>query len=131
MYADTSQQVNCMRIQVNKSTVCGYKSTSQLYADTSQQVNYMRIQVNKSTVCGYKSTSQLYADTSQLYADDTQVYLNFNVTNTNDQKIALKKIEACVEEIRIWMIQHKLMMNDSQTEFIVIISIGKIQQGHY
>ena len=120
-----------MRIQVNKSTVCGYKSTSQLYADTSQQVNYMRIQVNKSTVCGYKSTSQLYADTSQLYADDTQVYLNFNVTNTNDQKMAQKKIEACVEEIRIWMIQHKLMMNDSQTEFIVIISIGKIQQGHY
>ena len=60
----------------------------------------------------------------QLYADDTQVYLNFNVTNTTDQKMALKKIEACVEEIRIWMIQHRLMMNDSKTEFIVIISIG-------
>ena len=60
----------------------------------------------------------------QLYAGDTQVYLNFNVTNTNDQKMALKKIEACVEEIRIWMIQHRLMMNDSKTEFIVIISIG-------
>ena len=59
----------------------------------------------------------------QLYADDTQVYLNFNVTNTNDQKMALKKIEGCVEEMGIWMIQHRLMMNDSKTEFIVIISI--------
>ena len=37
----------------------------------------------------------------QLYADDPQVYLNFNVTNTNDQKMALKTKEACVEEIRI------------------------------
>ena len=37
----------------------------------------------------------------QLYADDTQVYLNFNLTNTNDQKMALKKIEACVEEISL------------------------------
>ena len=60
----------------------------------------------------------------QLYADDIQVYINFNVTNTNDQKMALKKIEGCVEEIRIWMVQHRLMMNDSKTEFIVIISIG-------
>ena len=59
----------------------------------------------------------------QLYADDTQVYINFNITNSNDQKIALKKIEACVEEIPIWIIQHRLMMNDSKTEFIVIISI--------
>ena len=38
--------------------------------------------------------------------------------------MALKKIEACVEEIRIWMIQHRLMMNDNNTKFIVIISIG-------
>ena len=62
----------------------------------------------------------------QLYADDTQVEvcINFNVTNTSNQEMALKKMEACVEEIRIWMIQHKLMMNDSKTEFIVIISFG-------
>ena len=52
------------------------------------------------------------------------LYQNFYVTNTNDQKLALKKIEAYVEEIRIWMIQHRLMMNDCKTEFIVIISIG-------
>ena len=37
---------------------------------------------------------------------------------------AQKKIEARVEEIRIWMIQHRLMMNDSKTEFIVINIIG-------
>ena len=39
----------------------------------------------------------------QLYADDTQVEvcLNFNVTNTSNQEMALKKIEACVKEMRI------------------------------
>ena len=30
----------------------------------------------------------------QLYADDTQVYLNFNGTKIDDQKMALKKMEA-------------------------------------
>ena len=46
------------------------------------------------------------------------MYLNFNVTN--------KMIEACAccfEEIRLRMIEHKPVMNDSETGFIVIIPI--------
>ena len=43
-----------------------------------------------------------------------------------DQQTALARIPACIEEIRIWMILHKLMMNDSKTEFVIVVSSGSV-----
>ena len=60
----------------------------------------------------------------QLYADDTQVYITFKVDSIIDQQTALARIQACIEEIRIWMILHKLMMTDSKTEFVIVVSSG-------
>ena len=40
----------------------------------------------------------------QLYADDTQIYVTFNVDDNIDRKIALTKIEKCIAEIRAWMV---------------------------
>ena len=52
-----------------------------------------------------------------LFADDTQIY--FICKNTNESKI---KIEKCVDEIREWMVQNKLVLNDNKTEVIHIRS---------
>ena len=52
-----------------------------------------------------------------MYADDTQVYLSFK--NCNSQA-ALKKLEQCINEIRQWMKDNFLKLNDSKTEFLVI-----------
>ena len=64
----------------------------------------------------------------QLYADDTQVYITFKVDSIIDQQTALTRIQACIEEIRIWMILHKLMMNDSKTEFVIVVSSGSVDK---
>ena len=54
-----------------------------------------------------------------IYADDTQIYLSCDVSNSDD---ALKRLELCVSDIRDWMAKHKLKLNDDKTEFIVISS---------
>ena len=51
-----------------------------------------------------------------LYADDTQLYTSFK---PKDSAEALDKIEACIEEIRQWMEQNFLKLNDSKTEFVM------------
>jgi hypothetical protein len=52
-----------------------------------------------------------------LYADDTQVYLAFPPCSESD---ALKKLELCLEEVRLWMAKNYLKLNDSKTNFMVL-----------
>ena len=54
-----------------------------------------------------------------IYADDTQIYLSFNV---NESQSAVQNLEICISEIKSWMIKHKLKLNDDKTEFITISS---------
>ena len=52
-----------------------------------------------------------------MYADDTQVYLGFK--NCNSQS-ALEKLEQCIGEVRQWMKDNFLKLNDSKTKFSVL-----------
>jgi hypothetical protein len=54
-----------------------------------------------------------------IYADDTQIYVAFE---SDDPKQALDKLNACLRDIRSWMIQNKLKINDSKTEFLILAS---------
>jgi len=54
-----------------------------------------------------------------IYADDTQLYLSFKV---DESMHAIQKLENCILEIRSWMANHKLKLNDDKTEFITISS---------
>ena len=58
----------------------------------------------------------------QLYADDTQIYITFRIDDLEDQHAARLKIEACIAEIRAWMIIHRLKLNDDKTEYIFTVS---------
>jgi hypothetical protein len=52
-----------------------------------------------------------------MYADDTQVYVSFNA---KDSSIAIRRMHDCIEEIRIWMSNNHLKMNNAKTELLLI-----------
>ena len=65
-----------------------------------------------------------------LYADDTQVYLEFD---TDDEEEALKRLEDCLQDVRIWMAKNSLKLNERKTDFIVLGSkhgLIKSSTGH-
>ena len=57
--------------------------------------------------------------TCHCYADDTQIYLSF-CPNTPSEDHCISVLETCIEYIRTWMLQNKLMLNDKKTELLVI-----------
>ena len=54
-----------------------------------------------------------------MYADDTQIYLSFNKTNC---ELSLDKLEHCISDVRKWMNDNFLKLNDSKTEFLIVQS---------
>lgn len=52
-----------------------------------------------------------------LYADDTQIYFAFDVHSHNPDLSAVKQ---CFQDIKTWMTNNFLKLNDDKTEFIDI-----------
>ena len=52
-----------------------------------------------------------------FYADDTQLYLSFKISNTDEIPQVLLQLEKCITEICAWMLQNKLMINDLKTVY--------------
>ena len=55
------------------------------------------------------------------YADDTQLYMTMDNSN-NNRRDGLARIQLCESEIKEWMNQNMLKLNDDVTEFIVFTS---------
>ena len=55
-----------------------------------------------------------------LYADDTQVYIAFCAASKSDTDSAVRKINARVADIRTWMIQNRLQLNNSKMEALLV-----------
>ena len=55
------------------------------------------------------------------YADDTQLYMTMDHSN-NNWRDGLVRIQLCVSEIREWMNQNMLKLNDDKTGLIVFTS---------
>ena len=55
-------------------------------------------------------------------ADDTQLYMyvSFCPDSSPAQDQAIKAIENCIADVRAWLVSHRLMFNDSKTEFLII-----------
>ena len=72
------------------------------------------------------------------YADDSQLYISFSPKAHSGQADAVASIEHCIQDIRQWMSQDKLLMNDAKTELLLIstrqqlakITIDGITVGH-
>jgi hypothetical protein len=57
---------------------------------------------------------------AHLYADDTQLYLPFSLTEEDSVRVVLQ-MEDCCEDTRGWMTQNKLKLNEDKTEVLVIL----------
>ena len=57
---------------------------------------------------------------SHGYADDTQLYLSFCPESSVCQNDAVRVVEACITEVRAWLVSQKLKFNDLNTEFLLI-----------
>jgi len=54
------------------------------------------------------------------YADDSQVYISFSPNDRAEQLAVLKSMEDCIRDIRSWMLNNNLKLNDDKTEFLII-----------
>ena len=54
------------------------------------------------------------------YADDRQLYLSFRPNDRSSQNHAIASVEACISDVRAWLIHNRLLINDSKTEFLVV-----------
>ncbi len=70
---------------------------------------------------------------SHYYADDTPLYIAFRRTEERGESDAVIAMERCVEDIRLWMSEDKLIINPDKTEFLLIGTrqqIAKINLSH-
>ena len=60
-----------------------------------------------------------------LYADDTQLYVS---CDPEDIESAVCRMEACIRDIRKWMHENHLKLNDSKTEFLTLGTKHQLSQ---
>ena len=52
-----------------------------------------------------------------MYADDTQLYLDFD---PRDKNISIARMNACTEDIKVWLCANRLCVNESKTEALLV-----------
>ena len=62
------------------------------------------------------------------------LYISFNPVDKTSEADAVIAIENCIRDVRAWMRDDKLMLNDDKTEFLIIgterqLSVDKIKIG--
>jgi hypothetical protein len=55
-----------------------------------------------------------------IYADDTQIYLEFDMGDPTSMQTAIDRVERCVATVREWMRRNTLILNDDKSELLII-----------
>ena len=70
-------------------------------------------------ICPLSDISTKHDLSTHQYADDAQQYITFQLS---EMASAIYKTETCVSDIRQWMQNNKLKLNDEKTELLLITS---------
>jgi len=73
--------------------------------------------------------AQRYRVKYHLYADDTQQYISLDPENELNYSSSLKNLEHHIADIRLWMTQNLLKLNDNKTNIIYLASTPALQMG--
>ena len=63
---------------------------------------------------------QDYLPSVHCYADNTQLYISFSPTDETGHSAAITAIERCIQVIKNWMHDNKLLLNEAKTKFLLI-----------
>ena len=66
-----------------------------------------------------------------LYADDTQLYVNFELSDDDNKLSSLNKIENCISEVRMWMNANFLKVNEDKTVALVGLHASRNNQAKH
>ena len=61
-----------------------------------------------------------YLPEVHCYGDDTQAYISFSSNLKSDPFLDIKSTENCILDIRLWILNDCLKLNDDKTEFLII-----------
>ena len=65
------------------------------------------------------------------YADDIQLYVEYDPAVPGTREEAIRRLEACIKEIHIWISIRMLKLNDNKTEMVIFCSKHHLgQYGH-
>ena len=62
------------------------------------------------------------------YADDMQLYIPFKPDGSAAEADAVDALQACIRDIRTWIVQDKLQLDDAKTEFLIIGTCAQLNQ---
>ena len=62
------------------------------------------------------------------YADDTQLYLAFSPVVQGRDEAVLNAMGDCMHDLRNWMIEDRLMLNDDKTKLMLIGNRQQLQK---
>ena len=62
------------------------------------------------------------------HTNDTQLYLPFRPEESTCEAEGLDALEKCIADIRSWMINDKLMLNDDENEFVVMCTSKQLSK---
>ena len=63
---------------------------------------------------------RLHLPSADAFADDTQLYMSFKPSDTLSEFEAVAVLENCIRDVRAWMKEDMLWLNDGKTEFLLI-----------
>jgi len=57
-----------------------------------------------------------------MYADDTQLYVSYDVTDMEQRQEVTESLENCINDIQSWMVTNKLQLYNNKNELLVLAS---------
>lgn len=103
-----------------KSYLAGRAQQVSVNGTLSDKFNLTCGVTHGSCLCPLLFTMKSHLPSVHTYADDTQLCISFNPVDNTSEDDALIAIENCIRDVRAWMRDDKLMLNDDKTEFLII-----------